>query len=116
MKTFKQSECRRRAEKARRIQIGLVIDSYKREGCSVCGYKRCQRALEFHHLNGTEKEWDVGIGSGWRSKAKLRRELEKCILVCANCHREIHEGMTVVRRWRKIGDGVELPFLKEGKE
>lgn len=60
--------------------------------CSVCGYNKCQTALEFHHLNPEEKDFTFAANTN-RAWSTIRKELEKCILVCANCHREIHSGM-----------------------
>ena len=56
--------------------------------CSICGYSKCLAALEFHHTDPTVKEGGI-IGST-ASLKKQREEAQKCILVCANCHREIH--------------------------
>lgn len=59
--------------------------------CGICGYDKCQEALEFHHLNPNEK--DFTIQGKCRSWKKSVIELRKCIMVCANCHREIHFGI-----------------------
>ena len=56
--------------------------------CCMCGYNKNPAALDFHHLDPTVKEGKI-IGST-KSLAKQREEAAKCILVCANCHREIH--------------------------
>ena len=56
--------------------------------CSICGYNKCIAALDFHHLDPTVKEGGI-IGSTLSLK-KQREEAKKCILVCANCHRELH--------------------------
>lgn len=56
--------------------------------CSVCGYDKCINALEFHHTEN-KKEEPSYIIFRWSWERALK-ELEKCILVCANCHREIH--------------------------
>lgn len=63
--------------------------AYKGKKCERCGYSRCQEALEFHHRFGRK---DFGISSkGYtRSWKRVKHELDKCILLCANCHREIH--------------------------
>ena len=61
---------------------------YKGGCCSMCGYDKYDEALEFHHLDPSEKETGSEIRN--LSWARLRLELDKCILVCANCHREIH--------------------------
>lgn len=76
----------------RRQKIKEMSIEYKGGCCQKCGYNKCNAALEFHHLDPNEK--DFGIGSytvlSWD---KIKEELDKCILVCANCHREIHEEL-----------------------
>ena len=62
------------------------------EQCQCCGYNKCISALEFHHLNPKEKDFSFG-GNTNRSWSSTRNELSKCILVCSNCHREIHAGI-----------------------
>lgn len=58
--------------------------------CQCCGYDKCLDALEFHHLDENTKEHKPAyIIIRW-SFEKAKKELDKCILVCANCHREIH--------------------------
>ena len=58
--------------------------------CSLCGYDRCLAALEFHHIDPTTKEYQLSSGN-CHSLEKDIEELHKCLLVCANCHREIHQ-------------------------
>lgn len=60
---------------------------YKGGKCEKCGYNKCITALEFHHINPEEKEFNI---DGRSSFEKSKKEVDKCILVCANCHREIH--------------------------
>ena len=56
--------------------------------CSKCGYNKCNAALEFHHVDESNKEFEVaGARYGWK---RMKPEIEKCILLCANCHREHH--------------------------
>lgn len=65
--------------------------------CQVCGYDRCEGALEFHHLNPEEKEREVGAMMKNRTPMKtFINEVEKCVLLCANCHREVHAGLIEV--------------------
>ena len=59
---------------------------YKGGKCSLCGYDKCLTALEFHHVNPKEKEL---YNSHWTFE-RNKKELDKCILLCANCHREEH--------------------------
>lgn len=58
--------------------------------CIDCGYNKCASALEFHHLDPKEKDfaWGDSRTSNWE---KLENELAKCVLLCANCHRERHD-------------------------
>lgn len=63
---------------------------YKGGKCYKCGYNKCIEALEFHHLNPNEKDFiisDRNLILDWNI---IKKELDKCELVCANCHREIH--------------------------
>lgn len=62
---------------------------YKGGKCSICGYNRYFGSLDFHHLDPTKKESDISSLRTY-SLEKLRKELDKCILVCKNCHGEIH--------------------------
>lgn len=60
--------------------------------CSICGYNKCINALEFHHDKG-KKEEVLSILIKDYSKQKSLKEIRKCILLCANCHRELHAGL-----------------------
>lgn len=60
--------------------------------CQICGYDKCIQALEFHHINPEEKTLDFKDNPN-RSWEKTRNEIKKCILLCANCHREVHAGL-----------------------
>ena len=58
--------------------------------CEICGYNNCLTALEFHHINNLEKEFSISSKSNWEI---IKKELAKCALLCANCHREVHFGL-----------------------
>lgn len=62
------------------------------EKCCLCGYNKAKAALELHHLNPEYKEFTISrcLNRTWDI---LHKEIQKCVLVCANCHREIHEGL-----------------------
>jgi hypothetical protein len=62
---------------------------YKGGKCERCGYDKCVDALEFHHINPTQKDKNFG-NIKIRKWETQKNELDKCICVCANCHREIH--------------------------
>ena len=59
--------------------------------CQLCGYARCAKALQFHHIDPSQK--DFSISHVTRSWERIKDEIEKCVLVCANCHAEIHAGL-----------------------
>ena len=62
-----------------------ILHDLKINGCAICGYNKCDNALEFHHTNPRDKIFSIGTLRG-----HLAEELNKCILLCANCHKEIH--------------------------
>jgi hypothetical protein len=64
---------------------------YKGGKCLVCAYQRCNAALQFHHIDPAEK--DFSIGGSTRAWATIKAELDKCALLCSNCHTEVHEGL-----------------------
>lgn len=74
-----------------RIFVKNQCIAYKGGACQICGYNKCNRSLDFHHLNPKEKDFE--ISGGTRSFKSLKKELDKCILVCRNCHGEIHEKL-----------------------
>jgi hypothetical protein len=70
----------------------LIVDSMG-GSCQVCGYKKCIAALELHHINPQEKDFSFSkVRANNANWAKIVEELRKCILVCANCHREVHNN------------------------
>ena len=60
--------------------------------CALCGYDKDPSALEMHHLNPLEKQYQLSSGNCKRIQDDIE-EAKKCILLCANCHRETHSGM-----------------------
>lgn len=63
---------------------------YHGNKCSICGYNKCDDALEFHHKNPQEKDFALSDRNLILDWTEIKKELDKCILVCANCHRELH--------------------------
>lgn len=69
-----------------------MLVGYKGGKCEICGYNKCEGALEFHHINPEEKDiqiskWDFNYNQDIN---KYLAEVDKCMLLCANCHREQH--------------------------
>lgn len=58
--------------------------------CAICSYTGCAAAFDFHHIEVWRK--DFTISDRMTSWEAIRPELEKCVLLCARCHREVHDG------------------------
>jgi len=74
----------------RRKKLRETAVDFKGGKCQVCGYNKCIDALEFHHSDKSKKDFGLSARGVTRSWDKVQKEIEKCILLCANCHREIH--------------------------
>ena len=63
--------------------------------CQLCKYDRCIEALQFHHINPDEKDFQISDLTKYTPEAiqECFDEIEKCVLVCSNCHAEIHSGL-----------------------
>ena len=75
------------AERRRAVKQKAV--DYLGGECSNCGYNKCIGSLDFHHLDPKEKDLNYSLFKTIFNK-RLTDELDKCILLCANCHRELH--------------------------
>lgn len=62
---------------------------YKGGRCSKCGYDRCVGSLQFHHCDPSIKDPKWRTARGWDFE-KFKVELDKCVLLCSNCHGEVH--------------------------
>jgi len=75
--------------RSRRVLKEKLVE-YKGGKCEICGYDRCIKAMDFHHRNPNDKKFELTyMNRKWET---LREEVDKCVLVCSNCHREIHAG------------------------
>lgn len=60
-------------------------------GCTKCGYNKCPQALHYHHMDPESKLQSIAMMIvNQRPISKIEEEIEKCILLCANCHQETH--------------------------
>jgi 5-methylcytosine-specific restriction endonuclease McrA len=66
---------------------------YKGGVCQICGYSKCKRALSFHYIDPKTKEFGISFRGFTRSWDKTKNELDKCILLCMNCHMELHDDL-----------------------
>ena len=111
-KKYCSTECGQKAKKeyleGKNFNYDKVVDwrikrkkqsiDYKGGCCKICGYNKSMSALEFHHIDPSKKDFTI---SKYVNKKfdKIKDELDKCVLVCANCHREIHEGLIKINAW-----------------
>lgn len=84
----------------RRNAIKQELVDYKGGRCQICGYNRCLRSLHFHHIDPKQKDFTIAKYMKKLSKAKLYTELDKCVLLCSNCHYEAHEGLIDITQIR----------------
>ena len=87
--------------KQKRLAVKRAIMDYIEDfkvsaGCAVCG-ENYPFALDFHHLDPSEKEAGLSTiqARGWRIE-RVQEEIDKCIVLCANCHRKLHHGFIVL--------------------
>lgn len=64
--------------------------------CKICGYNKHFGSLQFHHLDPAKKEFQVSHKGLTRSLEVSRQEAKKCVLLCANCHQEVEDGVSVI--------------------
>lgn len=77
-----------------RKQIDVILAEFRKNGCSKC-LEKDPVCIDAHHLDPTEKDFTLADARGRKlSPTKVKEELEKCIPVCANCHRKIHANMS----------------------
>jgi len=79
--------------KNKRLSNKVKAIEYKGGSCERCGYNKSTRALNFHHLNPDEKDFMISDNGNLRSWDKIKVELDKCIMLCANCHMEEHDKL-----------------------
>lgn len=66
---------------------------YKGGKCERCGYDKCVGALHFHHRDPSQKDFEISKRNSIRftkNKELFLQEVDKCDLLCANCHAELH--------------------------
>ncbi len=79
------------------------VDNYKlSRGCEICGYNKAPEALDFDHLPGFEKRIIVAcLVNTTHSYETLKAEIDKCRILCANCHRIVSRRQNIERLARK---------------
>jgi len=93
----RQSETKKNTAQSRyhELHFGWVFDMKKNLSCSVCAqyFPDCPSIMDFHHEGGKSKETTItSMIRERRSKEAILAEISKCVPVCANCHRKLHES------------------------
>lgn len=82
--------------------------------CNRCNYDKCYGALDFHHINPDDKEFSISSAiSNPLAWNKLIKEVEKCVLLCSNCHRELHYQLWEIKDINHKGYNIEKRLLKK---
>lgn len=77
----------------RALDIKEYVLSIKTE-CKVCGYNKCKAALDFHHIDPNEKDDRIlNLINRKKSLEVIQKEIDKCVVLCCRCHREVHAGI-----------------------
>jgi hypothetical protein len=88
-----KSQCKKCFDSLKKSRLSnLKLEVFGELTCKICGYNKCEKALEFHHINPEEKEYKISDLKS-ESEIVIKQELQKCIILCANCHREVHHGL-----------------------
>jgi len=103
-----RAEYIKQAVSRRRKMIRSKALEYKGGKCSRCGYDRCGDALDFHHSGGG-KDFGISQDGLTRSWARVKAEIYKCVLICANCHREEHARLRSLLEKSKSEEWGEIP-------
>ncbi len=88
-----RAEYLKQAVGLRRKKLKTMVIEYKGGKCIICGYNKCAGAFDLHHIDGSTKEFGLSHRGLTRSWEKIQKEADKCVLLCANCHREVHAGI-----------------------
>ncbi len=88
-----RSEYLKKAVALRRKAVKQNALDYKGKKCIFCSYNKYEGALEFHHKVSSTKKFGISQKGYTRSWKVVKDELDKCILVCSNCHKEVHAGI-----------------------
>jgi hypothetical protein len=98
-------QCSAMAVSTRRDKLKRLLVGHFGGKCLGCGYNRTHKALEFHHVDPTRKEFGLAQQGLSRSWERCVREAEKCVLVCSNCHKEIEAGIRPCPQLKGVHNG-----------
>jgi transposase-like protein len=107
---YRCKRCRADGVTRRRRKLKEILVREAGGRCSLCGYSRSLRALEFHHVDPREKRLQLSANGVTLSLDVLRAESLKCVLLCSNCHAEVEDGaLPLPVEFRNGSTGPETP-------
>lgn len=93
---FRCVKCSTAAVSKRRRQVKRILVEEAGGRCQLCGFNDHQSALQFHHLDPSEKSFHLSHQGMTRGIGQMREEAQKCVLLCANCHAMVEAGVKEV--------------------
>ena len=87
---YQCKKCRVDSVTKRRQEVKRLLVEYKGGKCERCGVEYHPAVYDFHHINPEEKEITLGSNAAHKALSVLKKEVDKCLLLCSNCHREKH--------------------------
>jgi len=88
------SDKRKVSDTARRANGKALIEDAKKNGCIICKeMELC--CLELHHLDPASKDFTIGMNRAMSVK-RILAEIEKCVVLCSNCHKKVHAGVIIL--------------------
>ena len=88
-------------QKARKERKKKLVKTFG-GSCPFCKYDRCYKSFDFHHVDPSKKDSAISMFGMLSKWDKIIQEVKKCIMVCSNCHREIHAGLISQKEVEKI--------------
>ena len=82
--------CTNADSSTRQVNLKQKCVDYKGGACEICGYDKCIASLEFHHIDSSQKDFQISDFKSHAFSEKIKKELDKCMLLCRNCHGETH--------------------------
>lgn len=91
-----RNRCSGCTTKMRRYRTKMAAVKLLGGSCTKCGYNKNISAFEFHHLDPSQKDFNIGNAAN-KSWEVIKKEIQKCVLLCANCHKIEHSDFTKLK-------------------
>lgn len=109
-----------RSERVKRWRVRTkqrLVEAFEGK-CGICGYDRCEDVFEFHHVDSSTKDFGLGAVRGnIISWDRIVAEVRKCVMLCSNCHKELHSSRSNTTLPENITRfNEEYAFYKTEKE